>query len=148
KVTTRSHAEARGKNCALRAHRSGLAARRLGASGPRRELLRRRHRNGPPAARADELIQAFAGSGKPHQRGVRRKRVVGAAERMEYGALMAFPRIAEKNKKPGVCYAVTTDGVELPIVDVTHSAFTVAVTDAEQRALLEQFLRGTTPLAT
>ncbi len=33
-------------------------------------------------------------------------------------------RIPEKNKKPGVYYAVTQDGVELPIVDITNAVFT------------------------
>jgi hypothetical protein len=28
--------------------------------------------------------------------------------------------IPENNKKPGVCYAVTEDGLELPVVDITH----------------------------
>jgi hypothetical protein len=31
--------------------------------------------------------------------------------------------IPERNKLPGVCYAWTDDGVELPVVDVTHPAF-------------------------
>ena len=32
-------------------------------------------------------------------------------------------RIPEAHKRPGVCYAVTDDGIELPVVDVTHPAF-------------------------
>jgi hypothetical protein len=32
-------------------------------------------------------------------------------------------RIREANKRPGVCYAVTDDGIELPVIDVTHPAF-------------------------
>ncbi|HTP02447.1 MAG TPA: hypothetical protein VMJ64_13825 [Anaerolineales bacterium] len=31
--------------------------------------------------------------------------------------------IPEKNKKPGVCYVATDDGVELPVVDITNPAF-------------------------
>jgi hypothetical protein len=34
-------------------------------------------------------------------------------------------RLHEINKKPGIHYALTDDGVELPIIDVTHPAFTV-----------------------
>ena len=33
----------------------------------------------------------------------------------------------EKNKVPGVSYALTTKGVELPIVDVTHPAFALTL---------------------
>lgn len=38
-------------------------------------------------------------------------------------------RIPEQEKKPGLCYAVTADGVELPVVDVTHPAFELEVPD-------------------
>jgi|WetSurMetagenome_2_1015567.scaffolds.fasta_scaffold00060_15 hypothetical protein len=34
-------------------------------------------------------------------------------------------RLPENNKKPGVYYALTDDGVELPVIDVTHPSFTV-----------------------
>lgn len=33
------------------------------------------------------------------------------------------PKVAEKNKQPGVCYAFTDDGVELPVIDVTNPVF-------------------------
>jgi hypothetical protein len=33
--------------------------------------------------------------------------------------------IREANKKQGVCYAVTDDGIEVPVIDVTHPAFRV-----------------------
>ncbi len=49
--------------------------------------------------------------------------------------------LPEKNKRPGVRYVFTPDGVELPIVDVTHPAFALAVNGAEQRRLVETFLR-------
>lgn len=50
-------------------------------------------------------------------------------------------RFAERNKQPGVYYAVTDDGLELPIVDVTHPAF-AATLSAERRAkMTERFLR-------
>jgi hypothetical protein len=41
-------------------------------------------------------------------------------------------RFAERNKRPGVYYAVTDDGLELPILDVTHPAFAPELaTDAD-----------------
>jgi len=33
--------------------------------------------------------------------------------------------IPERNKRTGVCYALTDDGLELPVVDITHPAFAV-----------------------
>jgi hypothetical protein len=59
---------------------------------------------------------------------------------------MTSPRVPETRKKPGVYYAVTDDGIELPIVDVTHPAFASPVTDEEERALVERFLREPQPL--
>jgi len=53
--------------------------------------------------------------------------------------------LLEANKIPGVHYALTTDGIELPIVDVTHPAFALTVTDTEQRALVEKFLQEKAP---
>lgn len=53
-----------------------------------------------------------------------------------------LPRIPEKNKKPGVCYAVTDDGVELPVIDITHPAFTFEVSEAELSALIDQMARS------
>jgi hypothetical protein len=53
----------------------------------------------------------------------------------------------ETNKRPGVCYAFTGDGVELPVVDVTHPAFAISITDSEQKTLVEKFLRDGVPLA-
>jgi len=53
---------------------------------------------------------------------------------------MAEIRRAERSKKPGVCYAVTNEGLELPVVDVTHPAFTVTLSDEKQQALAVHFL--------
>jgi hypothetical protein len=53
---------------------------------------------------------------------------------------MAEIRRAEHNKKPGVCYAVTDDGLELPVVDVTHPAFEPALSDERLQALTDRFL--------
>src|SRR5262249_11674894 len=47
----------------------------------------------------------------------------------------------EQNKRAGVCYALTPDGVELPVIDVTHPAFALNISDHEQRALVEKFLQ-------
>jgi len=50
-------------------------------------------------------------------------------------------KIAEKNKKAGVCYAVTDDGIELPVIDVTHPAFAIELTDSELDLLLQKHLQ-------
>jgi hypothetical protein len=49
-------------------------------------------------------------------------------------------RCPEYNKQPGVCYALTNEGIELPVVDVTHPAFELRVTPERQRQLIETFL--------
>lgn len=49
--------------------------------------------------------------------------------------------IEEKHKQAGVCYAVTTRGVELPVIDITHPAFALAFTEAELAEKTEQALR-------
>ena len=49
-------------------------------------------------------------------------------------------RRAEHNKTPGVCYAVSDDGLELPVVDVTHPAFELKLSDDKQQAMLLSFL--------
>ncbi len=53
----------------------------------------------------------------------------------------------EVNKRAGVFYAFTRDGVELPVVDITHPAFAISITDSEQTTLLEKFLSDGVPLA-
>src|SRR6266542_3492801 len=50
-------------------------------------------------------------------------------------------RVPETHKKPGVTYAVTDDGIELPVIDITHPAFTESVTDAELAARTDEFMR-------
>jgi len=54
---------------------------------------------------------------------------------------------SEDNKRPGVFYAFTCDGFELPVVDVTHPAFAASITGTEHRTLVEKFLRDGIPLA-
>ena len=63
----------------------------------------------------------------------------------------------EKNKKPGVSYALghlgqpgqvgAKDEIELPVVDVTNPAFALAPTDAELAAEVARFLKQPQPLA-
>ena len=50
------------------------------------------------------------------------------------------PRIPEKHKTPGVCYAVTGDGIELPVVDITHDAFTLSLDSEEVLAIAKHSL--------
>jgi hypothetical protein len=50
------------------------------------------------------------------------------------------PRIPEKDKKPGVCYAVTDDGLELPVIDVTHPAFAIQLSERELDHLVRKHL--------
>ncbi len=45
-------------------------------------------------------------------------------------------KIPEKNKQPGVCYAVSDDGIELPVIDITHPAFAFHISAAELDALI------------
>jgi hypothetical protein len=47
----------------------------------------------------------------------------------------------ETNKRPGVSYVVAPNGLELPVIDVTHPAFALAITPAEQAALVDGFLK-------
>jgi hypothetical protein len=51
------------------------------------------------------------------------------------------PRILENNKRLGLCYALTDDGVELPVIDITHPAFALALDLNEWRARLEKHLQ-------
>jgi hypothetical protein len=47
-------------------------------------------------------------------------------------------RIPEKHRKAGVCYAVTADGIELPVVDITHPAFSLTPREADVLAVRRQ----------
>ncbi|HYQ18734.1 MAG TPA: hypothetical protein VEQ58_23325, partial [Polyangiaceae bacterium] len=53
---------------------------------------------------------------------------------------MPVIRHAERNKRPGVSYAVTDDGLELPVLDVTHPAFAFELSDEKLAAMLRRFL--------
>jgi hypothetical protein len=50
-------------------------------------------------------------------------------------------RIPERHRKPGVCYAVTDEGIELPVIDVTHPAFACDVSPAVLSALIDESVR-------
>ena len=52
-----------------------------------------------------------------------------------------MPRIPESNKRPGLCYALTDEGVELPVIDITHPAFAMAMDLNEWRARLDKHLQ-------
>lgn len=47
--------------------------------------------------------------------------------------------IPETSKLPGVCYAFAPDGVELPVIDITHPAFHQALSEEQQVAAAERF---------
>ena len=51
---------------------------------------------------------------------------------------LASELIPETNKKQGVCYAVSDDGLELPVIDITHAAFAFEMSEAELSALKAQ----------
>ena len=55
--------------------------------------------------------------------------------------------VPELNKRPGIHYAITRDGVELPVIDITHPAFSIAVSDEQQRAMVDAFLHEPVPFA-
>ena len=48
-------------------------------------------------------------------------------------------------KKQGLRYAVAENGLELPVIDVTHPEFALSVTDQQQQELVEQFVRQQEP---
>jgi hypothetical protein len=50
-------------------------------------------------------------------------------------------KIPETNKKPDLCYAITEDGLELPVIDVTHPAFAIRLSDKELEVLLQNHLK-------
>jgi hypothetical protein len=51
----------------------------------------------------------------------------------------------ERRKRPGVYYALTDSGLELPIVDVTHPAFAVSLSEEEQRARVAEYMQAASP---
>ncbi len=49
-------------------------------------------------------------------------------------------RRIERDKRPGICYAFTDDGVELPVIDLTHPAFSRVPDQAALEQVSAQFL--------
>jgi hypothetical protein len=49
-------------------------------------------------------------------------------------------RLPEQHKKPGVYYAVSDEGLELPVVDITHPAFALELSEEKQRLIVTRFL--------
>jgi hypothetical protein len=56
-------------------------------------------------------------------------------------------RQGESSSKLGLHYVRAREGVELPIIDVTHPAFVVNIDDEDLRLRVEQFMRTPQPLA-
>jgi len=52
------------------------------------------------------------------------------------------PRILETAKKPGLSYAVSDDGLELPVIDITHPAFDCEMTEAQISAVIDRTMQG------
>jgi hypothetical protein len=52
------------------------------------------------------------------------------------------PTLPEAHKKPGVCYATTNDGIELPVIDLTHPAFAFSISQPELDGLIEAMQRS------
>ena len=50
--------------------------------------------------------------------------------------------VPENNKKPGVCYAMTDDDLELPVIDITHPAFRFQISEAELSVLIDNLQRA------
>lgn len=59
---------------------------------------------------------------------------------------MMSPPFSSTEDQPGVHYARTVEGLRLPIVDVTHPAFALKVTEAQQADMIDSFVRETRPL--
>jgi hypothetical protein len=50
--------------------------------------------------------------------------------------------VPERNKKPGLSYAVSDDGLELPVIDITHPAFDCEMSEAEISAVIDKTMAG------
>jgi hypothetical protein len=51
-------------------------------------------------------------------------------------------RFPEKNKKQGLCYVATDDGIELPVIDVMHAAFSDQPSPGQVERLLDETVHG------
>lgn len=52
------------------------------------------------------------------------------------------PQVPELHKKPGVSYAFTDDGLELPVIDITHPAFELDADHVDVDGLINAFVDG------
>jgi hypothetical protein len=50
--------------------------------------------------------------------------------------------IPEKRKKPGVCYAFASNGLELPVIDITHPAFHQALSEEQLFAGAQRYAQA------
>ncbi len=50
--------------------------------------------------------------------------------------------IPETDKKDGVCYAFSADGLELPVIDITNPAFAFEVNAQELSAMIDRFVQS------
>ena len=50
--------------------------------------------------------------------------------------------VPETHKKQGVCYAIADDGLELPVIDVTHGAFAFDLSDEQLSAQIDRFVQS------
>ena len=66
--------------------------------------------------------------------------VMGSLEVMEMSEIVA--RVPERHKKIGVRYAVSDDGLELPVIDITHPAFAIAVSPAKLADIADRTVRS------
>jgi hypothetical protein len=53
------------------------------------------------------------------------------------------PRTPERDKRPGLHYVLTADGIEVPVIDLTHPAFAFEPDDAEMERRIAAFVRQT-----
>lgn len=51
-------------------------------------------------------------------------------------------QVPELHKKPGVAYAYTDDGLELPVIDITHPAFELHTDQLDVDGLINTFVEG------
>lgn len=51
------------------------------------------------------------------------------------------PETSASDQNTGLCYAVTDDGLRLPVIDVSHPAFAIQLSEAEVDALLQEHLK-------
>src|SRR5712691_10122065 len=68
-------------------------------------------------------------------------RIRKRAEEAGLGTWTATSLPMAHSRPPGVRHATTPDGLELPVVDVTHPAFALPVDRADALAAIEEYVR-------